>query len=151
MEKESFIYTISSSDRLNNGANQVYYDIDFGGFSSDHENYKIQVVNCVLSGSVDENNGYLIMTCNGLNDDGVFCEKILNASESVVCVIPTNVDVLMSNGGVEFKASNIRMSRRIRFKFMRPDFSDCIDGDDINVGNVDTSWLLTLRMTPIIN
>jgi hypothetical protein len=54
MEKESFIYTISSSDRLNNGANQVYYDIDFGGFSSHHENYKIQVVNFMLSGSLSE-------------------------------------------------------------------------------------------------
>jgi hypothetical protein len=149
MDQDSFIYTISSSDRLNNGNNQAYYDINFGGFSSHHENYKIEVINCILSGSVDENNGYLIMTCSGLNEDGVFCNKVLNSSESILCVIPTNNDVLMSSGGVEFKASNIRIPRGITFKLLKPDFSICEDHIDINVNGVETKWILTLRMTPV--
>jgi hypothetical protein len=148
MEKQSFNYTISSSDRINSADNQIYYDIDFGGFSSNNDNYKIEVVNCVFSGGVAEDNGYLIMTCDGLNENGVFCRKVLNSTESILCVIPVNVDVLMSSGGIEFIANNIRTERRIRIKLLKPDFTPVVDGTDINVG-IETEWLLTLRLTPV--
>jgi hypothetical protein len=148
MEKQSFNYTLSSSDRINNEADQIYYDIDFGGFSTDDENYKIEVINCVLSGAVAETNGYLIMTCNELNENGVFCRKVLNSSEAILCVIPVNVDVLMSSGGVEFISNNIRIERRIRIKLLKPDFTPVVDGTDINV-NAETQWILTLRLTPV--
>ena len=59
MEKEAFKYTISSDDRMNTCANQIYYD--FGGFQSNHDNYKVEVVNCIMNGSVLDSNGYLIM------------------------------------------------------------------------------------------
>jgi hypothetical protein len=65
-----------------------------------------------------------------------------------VCVIPTNVDVLMSNGGIQFKVNNCRMKKTIKFRFLLPDFSPVVDGTDINVGGVETKWLLTLRMVP---
>jgi hypothetical protein len=148
MEKESFNYTISSDDRTNTLANQIYYDVDFGGFSNNHDDYRVEVVNYILNGSVLETNGYLILIAEDLHDNGVFCNRILSSNESVVCVIPTNVDVLMSNGGVSFKANNCRMKKNVKFKFLLPDFTNVVDGVDINLGGVETKWLLTLRMVP---
>jgi hypothetical protein len=136
MEKETFNNTISSDDRNNTAANQIYYDIDFGGFSNNHDDYKIEVVNCILNGSVLESNGYLILVAEDLHDNGVFCNGNLSSNESVVCVIPTNVDVLMSNGGIQFKANNCRMKKTIKFRFLLPDFTNVVvvvDGTDITL------------------
>jgi len=149
MEKESFNYMISSNDRVNTTANQIYYDIDFGGLSSQHSDYKIEVVNCIVNGSVLEELGFIMLVCENFHDDGVFCRNLLNSNECVICTIPTNLDVLMSSGGVVFKSSNCRVSKRIRFKFLLPDFTPPVSNTDINIGGVETRWLLTLRMTPI--
>ena len=149
MEKESFNYTISSDDRVNTDANQIYYDIDFGNTMSHYDNYKIEVVNCIMNGAVVEDNGYLILVCEGLHDNGIFCRNLLNSNECVICTIPTNLDVLMSNGGIVFNASNCRISKRIRFKLLLPSFVPVTSGSDINVGGVQTRWLLTLRLTPL--
>lgn len=151
MQKYSFNYTISSDDRINTDANQIYYDIDFGGLQSPYDNFQIEVVNCVLNGSVEELNGYLILTCQGLHDDGIFCRKVLNANECIMCTIPTNIDTLMSSGGISFRANNCRMVKRIKFRFLSPSFDPVIDGTDINLSGAETKWLLTLRMTPIID
>ena len=151
MEKESFNYTISSNDRVNTDANQIYYDIDFGNMMSPHDNYRIEVVNCIMNGAVEEDNGYLTLVCENLHDNGIFCRNLLNSNECVICTIPTNFDVLMSSGGIVFNASNCRMTKRIRFKLLLPSFVPVTSGTDINVGGVETRWLLTLRLTPILN
>jgi hypothetical protein len=150
MEKDSFNYTISSDDRTNITADQIYYDVNFGGLNSQYDDYKIEVVNCILSGDVDHDIGYLILTCEGLHENGVFCRTLLNANECVICTIPINVDTLMSNGGVSFIANNLRMPKHVRFKLLNPDFSPVTNGSDINTLS-ETKWLLTLRLTPIID
>ena len=44
MDIESFNYVISSDDRTNTTANQVFYDIDFGGFAdSPYDDYYVSV------------------------------------------------------------------------------------------------------------
>ena len=148
MESESFIYTISSDDRTNTDADQIYYDIDFGGLNSKYNNFRIEVVNCILSGDVDNTIGYLILACDNLHSNGVFCRESLNSNQCVVAIIPTNADVLMSNGGVSFLADNIRSIRPVTFRLLNPDFTAVTDGVDINV-SAETKWLLTLRLIPV--
>ena len=148
MQKHSFNYTISSDDRTNTDPDQIYYDIDFGNLNTNYNDFQIEVVNCILSGDIDNTIGYFILTVEGLHDDGVFCKTQLNSNQAVVCVIPTNADVLMSNGGVSFRANNLRMTKRVTFRLLNPDFTAVTDGTDINTTS-ETKWLLTLRLTPI--
>ena len=56
------MYTICSDDRINTTANQIYYDINFGGFSQSYENYHVEVVNCIVNGSVSATNGYIYIS-----------------------------------------------------------------------------------------
>ena len=150
MEKDAFNYTISSQDRTNDiGTPTVFYNINFGGFSNLADNYKIEVVNLVLSGSVLEANGYLILTAEGLHDDGIFCPQKLSTRDCVIATIPTNVDTLMSNGGVCFKSNNCRINKNIKFNLLLPNFDSVEDDVDINLGGIETHWLLTLRMIPL--
>ena len=40
------------------------------------------------------------------------------------------------------------MRRPIKFKWLKPDFTEVVSGTDINVG-AETKWVLVLKMTPI--
>ena len=148
MEKEAFNYTISSDDRTNTDPDQIYYDINFGNLNSKYNNFQIEVVNCVLSGDVDNTIGYFIFTVEGLHENGVFCRTLLSSNQAVLCVIPTNADILMSNGGASFRANNLKMTKKITFRLLNPDFTAVSDGSDINT-SAETKWLLTLRLIPI--
>ena len=50
--------------------------------------------------------------------------------------------------GISFKVKNCQARRPIRFKWLKPDFTEVISGTDINVGG-ETEWVLVLKMTPI--
>ena len=50
--------------------------------------------------------------------------------------------------GISFKIKNCQSRRPIRFKWLKPNFTDVISGTDINVGG-ETKWSLVLKMTPI--
>tara|TARA_R110000851_G_scaffold38124_3_gene98030 strand:+ start:2427 stop:2738 length:312 start_codon:yes stop_codon:yes gene_type:complete len=102
----------------------------------------------VISGAVNEDNGYLILICEGLNNNGVFCPKVLNSNDSIICTIPVNYDVLMSSGGIEFTANSIRIAKTIRFSLLTSSFDPVVSGVDINI-NVETQWILTLKITPV--
>lgn len=148
MDIESFNYVICSDERINTAANQIYYDINFGNFNSPYEEYELEVVNCVVNGGVLSTNGYISLIATGLNEGGVFCKGLLNPDDSLICSIPTNIDTLMSSGGVRFRVKNCRMSKLIRFALLKPSFAAVESGVDINVGD-ETRWVLTLRMTPV--
>ena len=147
--ENSFIYTLSSDDRVNTAVNQIY-DIDFGGFNCSSDDYNLEVINCVVNGSVLVSNGYLTLIATNLNEDGVFCKGVLNASDAIMCHIPTNSDILMSSGGVKFKVKDCRMAKRIRLSLLKPNFAPVVSGTDINVGGIETKFVLTLKMTPIV-
>lgn len=146
MDKDSFIYTIASTEKKNN--DDLEYVIDVGGFGSSYNHFNIEVLNLVLDGGVDPNDGYLILVCKDLGSSGYFCASKLPSNETMICVVGTNDDILMGNGGISFRANNLRMKREVRFKFLLPSLEDVVDDVNINVVNI-TDWLLTLKVTPI--
>lgn len=146
MDKDSFIYTIASTEKKNN--DDLEYVIDVGGFGSSFNHFNIEVLNLVLDGGVEPNDGYLILVCKDFGSSGYFCTSKLASNETMICVVGTNDDILMGNGGISFRANNLRMKREVRFKFLLPSLEDVVDDVNINVVNI-TDWLLTLKVTPI--
>ena len=148
---ESFNYVISSDDRTNN-VDQLtnFYEIDFGGFNTPYDDFNIEVVQVILNGNVLSSNGYVILIAQDLNDGkSLFCPQILDGNQSIIGVISTNIDGLISNSNITFRANNLRMIKRVRFSLHLPNFLPCVDGVDINIGAIETRWVLTLKMTPI--
>jgi hypothetical protein len=150
MDTESFNFVISSDDRVNTTANQIYYDLDMGMVNSSHSNFIVEVIQIVLNGNILGTNGYLLFTAEGLADNGLFCRNKLSSSQAVLGVISANIDGLMCNTPTTFLANNIRMKKRVRFSLLKPDFSPVVSGVDINIGD-ETRWVLTLKMTPKLN
>ena len=75
----SFTYIISSSDRTNSiGTNTNTYDIDFGGFNSNCNDYSIEILNVLLSENTLQSNSMLVLVANDLADIGYFCPASLN-------------------------------------------------------------------------
>ena len=149
---DSFNYVISSDDRTNDiGQLTNFYEIDFGGFntSSNRGDFNIEVVQCILNGNVLSSNGYIMLIVENLADNGVFCPQILDANQAIVAVISTNIDGLISNSNITFRANNCKMIKRIRFSLHKPDFNECVDDVDININGIESRWVLTLKMTPI--
>jgi hypothetical protein len=150
MNNNSFTYVINSYDRINTAPNQLEYDINFGGFNLPYENYFVEVMNCVIDPiTVDPAIGYIFLTCANLHDNGIFCNQSLTANECIMSIIPTTGDEKIAKGGIIFNAFNIRMQRQVKFRMLAPNFQP-LTGTDINI-NFETSWVLTLRLTPIIN
>ena len=146
---DSFNYVISSDDRVDLTPNQNFYEIDFGGFNTPYENFNIEVVQCILNGNVKSSNGYIMLVVENLADNGIYCPQILDAHQAIVAVISTNIDGLISNSNITFRANNLRMIKRVRFSLHLPNFLPCVDGVDINIGAIETRWVLTLKLSPI--
>ena len=53
------------------------------------------------------------------------------------------------SGSVSFKIKNARNVKSVRFSFLKSDFT-VPDVDGVN-GDAETRWVLSLRMTPIVN
>ena len=145
---ESFNYVISSDDRVNIGQLTNTYEINFGGFNSNYENFNVEIIQLILNGNVLSSNGYIMLIAENLADNGVYCPQILDANQAIVAVISTNIDGLISNSNITFRCNQCRMIKRIRFSLHKPDFNECISETDINIG-YETRWVLTLKMTPI--
>ena len=96
---------------------------------------------------------YLLFIVENLEADGYFCSKVLTNRDVLLSVIPINKisDTFVQNdwGAVSFKIKNARNVRKVIFKFLKSDFS-APDIDDLN-NVIETKWILTLKMTPIIN
>lgn len=146
--EDSFIYTVASDEKKNAGLNN-FYTIDFGGFNTEYDEFRVEIINCVLSGSVNQALGYVMLIADNFATDGVFCSSKLNNNECILATIPTNVDVLMTNGGIFFKIKNYRQPKEVVFSLIKSNFFACASGTDINLGAVETKWVLTLKMTGI--
>ena len=139
--QNSFSYVISSDERINTDANQIYYDIDFGGFSEMTQDAQPALT------------GYLMFMAENLNDDGFFMVKKISNRDCLISIMPlaTVFDAMhrhTGEGGISFKVNNCQMRRQIKFKWLKPDFTEVISGTDINNG-AETKWVLVLKMTPI--
>lgn len=148
---DSFNYVISSDDRLNDvGQLTNFYEIDFGGFNTSYDNFNVEIIQVVLNGNVLSSNGYLIMVAQDLNDgQSVFCPGILNSNESILGVISANIDGLISNSSINLRTNDVRMHKNIVFSLRNPDFSLCVSGTDINLGGIETRWVITMKLSPI--
>ena len=50
-----------------------------------------------------------------------------------------------------FNVINCRIAKTVRFKWLKSNFVESISGTDVNVSAVETRWILTLMLTPIVN
>ena len=88
-------------------------------------------------------------------NNGNFLRSKLNNREmfmTVLSVVQLADTHVQSDGsiGTTFNVINCRVKRRVKFSFVKPDFSNIVNGTDINAGG-DTRWLLTLKMTLIVD
>jgi len=156
MNDESFTYMICSDDRKNTlpaAGQPIIYQIDFGGFSEQYDNYMCEVVSVGITDGLVTNARYLIFACDNLANNGYFCRSKLPSNDVILSLVATTAvgDVLLQTDGgySKFRVNNCRMPKQVTFYFLKPDFSNAIVGTDINVGGAETKWMLTLRMTPI--
>ena len=157
MDSNSFTYVISSDERKNTDANQIYYDIDFGGFPGIAKTYNCEVLSFTINGRIHTTPatiGYLMFMCENLHDDGFFMVKKISNRDCLISIMPLAAifDAMhrhTGQSGISFKIKDCQMRRPIRFKWLKPDFTEVISGTDINVG-FETKWALVLKITPII-
>jgi hypothetical protein len=153
VEKDAFTYMICSDDKIN--ASNDFYDIDFGGFELPYDNYKCEVLNCAHTGRVSTVPFFLYLIAENLANNGYFFRSRLQNRAAVVAVLPV-VQIadtyVQSDGsiGTTFNVINCRIKRRLKFSFVKPDFSNVVNGTDINVGG-DKRCFITLKMTPIVD
>ena len=157
LEDESFTYMISSDERTNIDAVYNYYDIRFGGFSEPYDNYKVEVISfaAVNGFPAAAASNYYYFTVENLADNGYFCShKVLPTNDAILSILPLNAlqdAYIQSDGGnVSFKVKNCRIAKHVRFKWLKNDFTAPITTVEIN-NTAETRWVLTLRMTPIID
>jgi hypothetical protein len=156
---KSFTYMICSDDRKNTtlpaDTYPIFYNIDFGGFGEEYDNYMCEVVSLGLSGGTLGSIRYIMMVCENLSNDGYFCRNKLSSNNVILSIIPMSAvqdSLLQSDGGnVKFRVNNCRIFKEVKFYFLRPDFTPVLVGGDLNNGGTETNWILTLKMTPIIN
>ena len=156
LHDESFTYMISSNERTNNDPNVAltnFYDFNFGGFNEPYEEYQVQVLSFSCTGGIPVATGYYIFVVENLDTDGYFCRKIFTNREVVLSKLPLNAIsdafIQSDNGSSSFKIKNARNIRNVRFSFLKSDFTvpavETINHDG------ETRWILSLRMTPIVN
>ena len=159
LKDEAFTFVICSDDRTNSlGADVVYltnfYDINFGGFSEPYDDYRVEVVSFGAANGFPNNvHNYYYFACEGLANNGYFCSnKVLPSNDVILSVLPLTAlqdAYIQTDGNIIFNVKNCRIVKKVRFKFYKQDFS--IPGPaDLN-GSAEIKWVLTLRMTPIVN
>ena len=159
MMNSSFIYTISSQDRVNDKTElPLWYDIDFGGFGVAHSTstkYFTEVVQLTLSGSVAEDLGFIILSAKDLHTGGYFSQRPSN--ECILATVGTNEDILSTSQGSSFIVDDCQTKKRVRLVFYDSNFAPLIVGaagdsagaGEIHVLGLETDFILTLRMTPM--
>ena len=165
----SFTYIISNTDRTNAlpaAGLGIIYDIDFGGFSEQYDDYMCEVVSFALTAGIATANTYWLFCAEHLCENGYFCKNALKKRECILSVLPLNAvqdAYIQSDGGnIRFRVNNCRVQKRVNFFFLRPDFTEVLCGTEINIPipavvgppavpeiPVETKWLLTLKMSPI--
>ena len=158
LHDESFTYMISSDERTNGQGIDItfltyFYDINFGGFSEQFEEYKVDVLSFSCVGGIPVGASYYLFLVENLVSDSYFCTRKLTNKEIVLSVLPLNAvqdAYVQSDGGaISFKIKNARNIKKVRFKFLKQDFT--IPGATEINSTAETKWILTLKLTPIVN
>ena len=149
---KSFMYVISSDERTNLDIASTY-DFSFGGFSEPFDDYFVEVVSFATVGGITVAQNYLLFVAEDLASDGYFCSKKLSNRDAILAILPLNAvqdAYIQSDGGAgKFTVKNCRVPKMIRFKWLKPDFTNAITAVDVNNG-AETKWILTLKLTPKI-
>ena len=150
---KSFMYVISSDERSNADTASTY-DFSFGGFSEPYDDYWCEVISFATVGGITPTNSYFLFVCENLASDGYFCTKKLSSRDAIMAILPLNAfqdSYIQSDGGAgKFTVKNCRVPKQVRFKWLKPDFTNAVSGTDVNSGG-ETRWILTLRLTPKLN
>jgi hypothetical protein len=79
----------------------------------------------------------------------------LNRKTAILTVVPCSTlqDIQRVNESsiISFIVNNCRSPKRVTFSFLKQDFTPGIVGTDINRDGIETKWVLTLKMTPIVD
>jgi hypothetical protein len=153
LKEEAFMYAFSYDDKVNNETN--FYEINFGGFEQHYDNYQCEVINAGHNGRISVANPFLYLVAEGLADNGNFLRKQLQNREIILATLPMQINGdhftrFYGSSGVSFNVINCRVKKRIKLRFVRPDFEALVNGTDINVSGI-TRWFVMLKMTPIVN
>ena len=161
---KSFTYIICSDDRSNKilpvAGEGIFYDIKFGGFSEQYDDYMCEVLSLSITAGLPLITSYYMLCADGLSENGYFCKNVLSSKDCILAVVPLNAvqdSYIQSDGGsVKFRVNNCRVSKLVGFFFLKPNFTSVLCGTEINIPiagppvvEVETKWLLKLRMTPI--
>jgi hypothetical protein len=166
----SFTYIICSDDRNNTilpaAGNGVFYEINFGGFSEQYDDYICEVLSFSMTAGLPLTSTYYMFCADGLAENGYFCRNVFSSKDCILSVVPLNAvqdAYIQSDGGsVKFRVNNCRIRKLINFFFLKPNFTSVLAGTEINIPipaqvgppavpeiPVVTKWLLKLRMYPI--
>jgi hypothetical protein len=146
-KNESFIYCVSSAEKLNSGTGNTY-EIDVGKLNTSHDHFLVEVVSCSFgpANSFSGNDDQILLTVEGLAEN---YENYVNGNEAILTIANyTNTGMTGTNGAI-FKAKDLRMGKRVTFKIRMLDLNLATSGTDINAGGNTTYWLLMLKFTPI--
>ena len=154
LHDETFTYMICSDDRTNTDGVYNYYDVKFGGFSEPYEEYKVEVISfAAVYGFPAAATNHYFFACEGLTSNGYFfTNKVLPTNDVILSILPLNAlqdAYIQSDGNVIFNVKNCRIAKKVKFKWLKSDFTTP-SISDINVSG-ETRWVLTLRLTPIID
>ena len=152
--ENSFIYTISSFERLNTEDEPVEYDLNFGGFGSQYDNFKVEIIGMNFTMGCDPDlNRYFIVALDGLASDGVFCQGIVGSSSVLFPVTLSNVGSAeyITNSHIFFKVDNCRTARQIKMRILLDNFEPVVADTNIHNEPINTEWFLTMKVTPIID
>jgi hypothetical protein len=155
--KALLIRFLQTKEQINDPLDPEYltnfYDISFGGFNEPYEEYKVDVLSFACSGGIPVGTAYYIFVAENLDSDGYFCRKILTNREVLITKLPLNAIsdafIQSDSGSVSFKIKNARNVRKVRFSFLKADFTVPAD-TEIN-HDAETRWILSLKLTPIVN
>ena len=153
---KSFIYTISSEERLNKEVEPIEYDLMFGGFGSQYNEFRVEILGLDFTRGFDNTvDKYLIVAIDDLASDGVFCQR-LGGGNSVLFPITVFSDDsadYVTNSNIFFKVDNCRTARRIKMRILASDFEPVTAGANYHTSSsaFDTEWFLTMKVTPIID
>ena len=161
---KSFTYTIASRERTNTtlpaSGEAVFYDVDFGGFSEEYDDYMCEVQSFTLMSGIVTTQVYWMLCAKNLNNNGYFCKNKLSQRDCVLALMPLSPlqeALIQSDGGYsKIRVNNCRSIKQITFTLLKPDFTPVLCGTEINIPiagppivPVETNWLLVLKMTPI--
>ena len=143
----SFIYTICSEEVISANNDPIEYNLNFGGFGSQYDNFKVEIIGFDFNSNFDyTNDKYLLVAFDNLASSGVFSRSIIGSRSVLIPV--TIVDPLsaryLANGNIFFNVDRCRIPREIKMRILSSDLKT-VSVDPTN----GADWFLTMKVTPI--